>query len=236
MKAKTRALSVIAGELHAALRHSELARLREYAGTQPLIKFGPPPSAGDVTNRDGDCLFLSNQHDQPLAAGDAGVEKVPLQHGVVLRHDGNHHSWVFRALALVDACGVSRHVGVELAQAIGDRAPVEARCELTFLRLNAHYKTDVAILDLLVIVVLDLHDLVARREGPPEPFYLAISGGIEGACNSMLRERAPTRLNSSGRENLDVADWIEAKARGMRVLTCSMMRETAVSASSASTK
>ena len=35
-------------------------------------------------------------------------------------------SWVFRALTLVDARGVCRHQGVELAKAIGDRAPVEA--------------------------------------------------------------------------------------------------------------
>jgi hypothetical protein len=29
-------------------------------------------------------------------AGDAGLEQITLQHGVVLRHDGNHHGWVFR--------------------------------------------------------------------------------------------------------------------------------------------
>ena len=44
-------------------------------------------------------FFWSNQNDQPPAAGDAGVEQITLQHGVVLRHDGNHHGWVFRALA-----------------------------------------------------------------------------------------------------------------------------------------
>src|SRR5580704_7241859 len=67
-----------------------------------------------------------------------------------------------------------------LSALIGDRAPVEARCELTFLRFNAHYKTDVAIVDVLVVVVLDLHDLVAGRERPPEPFYFAVAGGIKG--------------------------------------------------------
>jgi hypothetical protein len=40
-------------------------------------------------------------------------------------------------------------------------------------------------------LTLDLHDLVARRKGPAEPFHLAIAGGIErglqlnikGACS-----------------------------------------------------
>jgi hypothetical protein len=62
----------------------------------------------NVAHCDGGGILLPNQHDQPLAAGDAGAEKVPLQHGVVLRHDRNHHGWVFRALTLVDACSVRR--------------------------------------------------------------------------------------------------------------------------------
>ena len=55
-------------------------------GTQPLAELRPPPPARDVAHRDGDGLLLPDQHDQPLAAGDAGVEQVPLQHGVVLGH------------------------------------------------------------------------------------------------------------------------------------------------------
>jgi hypothetical protein len=37
--------------------------------------------------RDRDSLFRPDQHNQLLAARDAGVEQIPLQHGVVLRHD-----------------------------------------------------------------------------------------------------------------------------------------------------
>jgi hypothetical protein len=36
----------------------------------------------------------------------------------------------------MDARGVCRHQGVELAKAIGDRAPVETGDELAFLRLR----------------------------------------------------------------------------------------------------
>src|SRR3984885_1651735 len=87
---------------------------------QPFRKLRPTPPARDVTHSDSDGLLLPNQNHKPLAAGDAGVEQITLQHGIVLRHDRNYHGWVFRALALVDACGVARHHGVELAKAIAD--------------------------------------------------------------------------------------------------------------------
>ena len=35
---------------------------------------------------------------------------------------------------------------------------------------------DVAVIDLLVVVVLDLHHLVAGGEGPAEPLDLALAG------------------------------------------------------------
>ena len=44
-----------------------------------------------------------------------------LQHGVVLRHDRDDHSGIFRALALVDGCGINRHQHVEFPKAVGDR-------------------------------------------------------------------------------------------------------------------
>ena len=44
---------------------------------QPLRQLRPSPPAGDVSHRDGDGLLLSDQHDQPLAACDTGVQKIP---------------------------------------------------------------------------------------------------------------------------------------------------------------
>src|SRR5262249_28768475 len=55
-----------------------------WAGAQPPAQLRPSPPARDVAHRDGDGFLLPDQHDQPLAACDAGVEKVPLQHGVML--------------------------------------------------------------------------------------------------------------------------------------------------------
>lgn len=89
-------------------RHANRPR-KGRAETQPFTQLRPASPTRDVAHRDGDGLLLPNQNDKPLAAGDAGVEQIALQHGVVLRHDRNHHGWVFRALALVDARGVRRH-------------------------------------------------------------------------------------------------------------------------------
>src|ERR1700726_441791 len=72
-----------------------------------------------------------------------------------------------------------RHQGVEFAEAIGDRALVKVGGEFAFIRLNPRHKADVAVVDLLVVIVLDLHDLVAGGEGPAEPLHLAIAGRIE---------------------------------------------------------
>ena len=52
----------------------------------------------------GASLRRSYSAHKPLAAGDADVEKVSLQHGVVLCHDRNHYRGV-----LVDARGVCRY-------------------------------------------------------------------------------------------------------------------------------
>jgi hypothetical protein len=76
-----------------------------------------------AAHRDGDGFLLAHQNHKALTAGDAGIEQIALQHGVVLGHDRDHDGGVLRALALMDGCCVGRHQGVELAKAVGDRTP-----------------------------------------------------------------------------------------------------------------
>src|SRR5689334_797294 len=139
-------------------------------------------SAADqrLANRDGDRLLLANQNDEAFSPGDTRVEEVPLQHGVVLGHDRDHDGRVLRALALMDGHGIGRDQRVELAKAVGDRTAVEAGVEFADIGIDVVDITDVTVIDLLVVVVLDLHDLIARRESPIEALDLAIAGRIEG--------------------------------------------------------
>jgi hypothetical protein len=80
----------------------------------------------NISDRNGDGLLLADQHHEFLASGDAGVDQIPLQHGVVLGHDGNEHRCVFRSLALVDGHRVSGNERVEFAEPVGHGAAVKA--------------------------------------------------------------------------------------------------------------
>src|SRR4051812_6294222 len=71
-------------------------------GLQPFPQLRPAPPTRYVTDCDGDGLLLSDQHDELFTARNAGIEQVPLQHRVVLRHNGNDDGGVLRALALMD--------------------------------------------------------------------------------------------------------------------------------------
>ena len=110
----------------------------------------------------------------------------------MLRQDGNDNGGILRALALVNRRGVCRNQGVEFAETIGDGAPVETRGQLAFIGIDIVDIADVAVIDLLVVIVLDLHHLVARREGPAEALDLALAGGVQGGLQLDV-ERAGAR-------------------------------------------
>jgi hypothetical protein len=92
---------------------------------EPLAQLRPAAPPGDAAHRDGNGFLLADQNDKPLAAGNAGIQQIALQHGVVLGHDRDLDGWIFGALALMDGRGIGRHQGVEFAKAVGDRTPIE---------------------------------------------------------------------------------------------------------------
>src|SRR6478752_3270658 len=65
-----------------------------------------------------------------FAARDAGIEQVPLQHGVMLGEHRDDHGGIFRALAFVDGRSVGGHQHVELAKSVCDGPAIKARNEL----------------------------------------------------------------------------------------------------------
>ena len=82
----------------------------------------------------------------------------------------DHDGGVFRALAFVDRRGVSENELIKFAKAKRDFPAIELSDELAFLDVDARYDAEIAVIDVFVVVVLDLHDLVARAEGPAEAF------------------------------------------------------------------
>jgi len=47
------------------------------------------------------------------------------------------------------------------------------------LHVDARHDAEIAVVDLLVVVVLDLHDLVAWTEGPTEPVDEVMAGQLK---------------------------------------------------------
>ena len=62
---------------------------------KPFVQFGPAAAPGNVLYRDGDGLLLPNKNNQPLAAGHASIEQVPLKHNVVLGEHRNDYRRIF---------------------------------------------------------------------------------------------------------------------------------------------
>src|SRR5262249_48225890 len=96
------------------------------------------------------------------------------------------------------------------AEAIDYGTSVEAGSKLAFVKVNVHDITDVTIVDLLVVVVLDLHDLVAGCEGPAESLDLTFAGRIQGRLQFDV-ERARTNSAPVGSTSSSPVDGRASK-------------------------
>src|SRR5580704_5622295 len=123
----------------------------------------------------------------------------------MLSAERDHNGWVFRALALMDGRRIGQHQLIQLAKAIIDVAAVEIDAELAFLDVDMRHDADIAIVDLLVVIVLDLHDLVARAECPAEALDADIARRVQRVLELDI-ERTSTEAAAVHRaENLFVA-------------------------------
>ena len=111
--------------------------------------------------------------------------------GQHLNDDGR----VFRALGLVDRRRIGRHQRVQLAEAVDHLPSIEADSDLTCLRIDPGDKADITVVDLPVVVVLDLHDLVARGVGPAkslDPWLrLTVQRRLQGDVERSRADPAP---------------------------------------------
>ena len=111
---------------------------------------------------------MTDEHDEPPAARQSGVEQVALQHGVVLGDDWDHDCRVLGALRLVDRGREGQRQLVELSVGVAHGTAVEIDDDLSLLLINGRDEAEVAIECVPVVVVLDLHDLVADTVGEAE--------------------------------------------------------------------
>src|SRR6516165_9446750 len=147
---------------------------------QPVSQFRPTPPCSSSFDGDRQRPPLSNEYHQTFTARYSRVHEVPLQHRVVLSTEGDYDGWIFRALALVNRRCIGEHQLIQVAKPVDHLTTVKLDADFAFLHVDARYHAKVAIVDILVVIVLDLHDLVARAEGPAKPFYADLARRVQG--------------------------------------------------------
>src|SRR6266481_4950576 len=91
---------------------------------------------------------------------------------------------------------------------------VEARGEFAGLGIDIVDVANIAVVDLLVVVVLDLHHLVARRKGPAETLHLAVDSGVQRRLEFDIQRAGADTTAVHRTKYLDVANGIEAEPFG----------------------
>ena len=99
-----------------------------------------------------------------LGAGYAGVDEVALEHDEVFHRHGHDHNRKFRALALVDCDCVCQHNLVKFCYVVFYKAAVECNGQSPLVGIGGSDIADVAVEYVLVIVIANLHHLVALTE------------------------------------------------------------------------
>ena len=88
---------------------------------------------------------------------------------------------------------------------------VKARNDLACIGVDIVDIADIAVVDLLVVIVFDLHDLVVGGERPTEPLHLTITGGVESGLQLDVQRTCTHTAAVHRTKHLDVADGIEAE-------------------------
>ena len=99
--------------------------VRDRRPLQPLAQPRTAPGRVLPLHRHLQRLAAADQHHQLLAARDAGVEQVALQHHEMLRVQRDHHRGILRALRFVDRQRVGQSQLVQFAEIVGHRLAVE---------------------------------------------------------------------------------------------------------------
>jgi hypothetical protein len=148
-------------------------------------------------------LFLPDYDKKFPGPRDARVDQVSFEQHVVLHGYRDHHGWELGALRLVDGDRVGQRGLVQLAEIVGHQSIVVANEELMLNGIDLLNGSDVAVEDLLLVVVFSLNNLVANLEPPSKPFRdvlrlaLRVQGLLECriqlAANGSHMEGWPTR-------------------------------------------
>jgi hypothetical protein len=103
--------------------------------------------------------------------------------------------------------GVGQLQLVQLAEVVADYPSVEVGHQLAGLRIDRFDQPEIAVEHFLGVVVGDLHHLVARAEGPPEPLDPDLARQVQEPLQvEVQRPRTQTAVVHRA-QHLEVLDW-----------------------------
>ena len=189
---------------------------------QAVAKQGGAAQVAGVAHRALERLGLGQQDDQPPGAGDGGVEQVAAQHATVLAQQRQHHGRVFRALRLVDGDRVGDGQLVQLVGGIGQPAPVDGDLERLARGSMRGDPADIAVVDLALVVVLELHHLVAeRRSGSGRASSASGGSGLRWRLQQLVERLGAERPRLIGVRTWTSFTGSSPNRSGMRVVRTS---------------
>jgi len=142
-----------------------------------------------VADGNGQRFSLPDQHEQPLATRDLGVDQVTLGQHVVLHGQWDHHCRKIGPVRLVDRYRISEANLVQFPEVILHQPVIEADRQLLIDCVDTLDDSDVPVEHILGVIVLCLDHLVANLESPAEPFdgWLARSDWIQNPLKGFVQ-------------------------------------------------
>jgi hypothetical protein len=118
---------------------------------------------------------------------------------------------VLGPLGFVDGRRITEYEFIQLTEGVAHEPTVELRDEFVLLAVDLGNVADVAVVDLAVVVVLDLHDLVADAECRAELLHAVLARRVQRGLQRLV-DCARTRDAAIHRaQHLDVTQRIDAK-------------------------
>src|ERR1700752_2840653 len=178
---------------------------------EPVAQFRPTPPCPSSFHGDRQRLPLSNEYHQTFTARYPRIHEVALQHRVMLSAEGDYDGWIFRALAFVNRRCIGEHQLIQVAKPVDHLTTVKLDADFGFLHVDARDHAEVAIVDILVVIVLDLHDLVARAEGPAKPLDADLARRVQGVLQLNIQRAGTEAAPVHRAQHLNATDGVEPK-------------------------
>ena len=139
------------------------------ATSQPVPQLRVALRHCDVSDAVSQRLAGTDQNEKFFCPRDPGIEHIPLQHHIVGHQYRHDYDRIFRTLGLMDRGGVGQRQLVQFCHIVFDHAVIKQDGERPILKVNLLDPADVPVENLLIVVVLDLHDPVVQAVGQPAP-------------------------------------------------------------------